>query len=64
VRVLRTDGTFDPQVVVRNPAGTQVCGASTSGGLLEIPSCGPLVAGRHTFQVSDVGGDEGGNFTL
>jgi hypothetical protein len=53
VRLLRTRGTFQPQVIVLNPAGTQVCGGSTSGELLDIP-CGPLVAGRHTFEVHHV----------
>jgi len=64
VRLLRTSGTSDPRVFVRNSAGTQVCEGSSTGPLTEIPSCGPLAAGTHTFLVDDAGHDEPSEYIL
>jgi len=58
IRVLRNSGSGDPEVFVRDPAGTQVCHGATTDALLEVASCGPLVAGTHTFTVQDAGHDE------
>jgi hypothetical protein len=65
ITVTQTSGNFDPQIQTYRPDGSNIsdCSDSTTGAVLVV-SCTLDVSGDHAILVSDVNGDESGNYDL
>lgn len=65
ITMTRTSGSLDPQIQTYRPDGTNIsdCSDSTTGAVLVV-SCTLDVSGDHAILVSDLNGDETGNYDL
>ncbi|MBP1468121.1 PPC domain-containing protein [Candidatus Chloroploca sp. M-50] len=54
IRIVRTSGTFEPSIVVRNPNGVAVCERYTFGNKIEL-DCTATSSGAYSFEVQSSG---------